>query len=204
MRGNLQRVRPPTRRRSTHALLVGLTTVLVACAPQAPTAGQAPTSPTPAAPATTTPASEPSPHEVSPTPTPTGLPDATRTVHVEGPERSAKTFHAEIAADPDTRRVGLMHRPSLPADAGMLFVYPDDTDGGFWMKNTLIPLTIAFATADGEIVAVLDMEPCEADPCPTYRPGASYRMALEVNAGALGAAEPGWRMEVDGGLPPAS
>ena len=61
----------------------------------------------------------------------------------------------------------------------------EDEDGGFWMNNTLISLSIAFAAADGTIVSILDMEPCEADPCEVYEPGATYRSALEVNQGAF-------------------
>ena len=67
----------------------------------------------------------------------------------------------------------------------MLFVFEEDVDFGFWMKNTLIPLSIAFADAGGEIVRILDMEPCEADPCTAYEPEATYRTALEVNQGAF-------------------
>jgi uncharacterized protein len=71
----------------------------------------------------------------------------------------------------------------LPDDAGMLFAFPADHDGGFWMKNTLVPLDIAYAEADGTIVAIEHMVPCEEDPCPTYEPGATYRVALEVPGG---------------------
>jgi uncharacterized membrane protein (UPF0127 family) len=91
----------------------------------------------------------------------------------------------EVADTPDEREVGLMNRPSLPEDAGMIFLFEDDTSGGFWMKDTLIPLSIAFTDAAGTIVTILDMEPCEADPCEIYDPGVSYRSALEVNQGAF-------------------
>jgi uncharacterized protein len=91
----------------------------------------------------------------------------------------------EVADSPEEREVGLMDRESLPADAGMLFVFEEDTATGFWMKNTLIPLSIAFVDAEGTIVSILDMEPCEADPCEIYNPGVSYRSALEVNQGAF-------------------
>ena len=53
------------------------------------------------------------------------------------------------------------------------------------MKDTLIPLSIAFAGEDGTILAILDMDPCEADPCEIYDPDVSYRSALEVNQGAF-------------------
>jgi hypothetical protein len=98
----------------------------------------------------------------------------------------------EVADSPGEREVGLMHRESLPADAGMVFLFEEDNGGGFWMKNTLIPLSIAFADAEGTIVSILDMDPCEADPCEIYDPGVPYRSALEVNQGAF----EGWGVQV--------
>jgi uncharacterized membrane protein (UPF0127 family) len=91
----------------------------------------------------------------------------------------------EIADTPELREKGLMGRTSLADDAGMLFQWPDDTANGFWMKDTLIPLSIAFVAADGRVLALLDMEPCRADPCPVYDPHVSYRMAVEANRGAF-------------------
>ncbi|HEU4449855.1 MAG TPA: DUF192 domain-containing protein [Gaiellaceae bacterium] len=91
----------------------------------------------------------------------------------------------EVADDPDERQVGLMHRESLPAESGMIFLFERDSSGGFWMKNTLVPLSIAFADGSGEILRILDMEPCETDPCEIYDPGVFYRSALEVNQGAF-------------------
>ncbi|MGH3011218.1 MAG: DUF192 domain-containing protein [Gaiellaceae bacterium] len=91
----------------------------------------------------------------------------------------------EIADSPEERQVGLMNRESLPEDAGMIFLFEEDETGGFWMKDTLIPLSIAFVAADGTIVRILDMEPCEADPCDVYEPGVFYLSALEVNQGAF-------------------
>ncbi|MGI8774692.1 MAG: DUF192 domain-containing protein [Actinomycetota bacterium] len=96
---------------------------------------------------------------------------------------TAKTIEVLIADDERERQHGLMYRERLPADKGMVFVFPGDASGGFWMKNTLIPLSIAFFSADGEILRILDMEPCEVDPCPTYNPGVTYSGALEVNMG---------------------
>lgn len=68
----------------------------------------------------------------------------------------------------------------------MLFLFADE--GGpvttrFWMKDTLIPLSIAFWDANGRIVAIRDMVPCTADPCATYGAPAPYVAALEVNRG---------------------
>jgi uncharacterized membrane protein (UPF0127 family) len=78
-----------------------------------------------------------------------------------------------------------MGRRSLAPNAGMVFLYAGDTDAGFWMKDTLIPLSIAFADEKGRIVSILQMTPCRADPCRVYRARAPYRVALEVNRGAF-------------------
>jgi uncharacterized membrane protein (UPF0127 family) len=91
----------------------------------------------------------------------------------------------ELAESPEERRQGLMGRESLADDAGMLFLYAEDHRGGFWMKDTPIPLSIAFLDESGTVLAILDMDPCEADPCPSYDPGVAYRSALEVNQGAF-------------------
>jgi uncharacterized membrane protein (UPF0127 family) len=92
----------------------------------------------------------------------------------------------EVADEPDEWRVGLMHRRSLARNAGMLFLFPRPTRGGFWMKNTLIPLSIAFLDGRGRILRIMVMTPCRADPCPTYDPKVAYRAALEVNRGSFG------------------
>jgi uncharacterized membrane protein (UPF0127 family) len=97
----------------------------------------------------------------------------------------ATTIAVELADTPAEREQGLMGRTSLPADAGMVFVYPEDHAGSFWMKDTLIPLSIAFYAVDGRILRILDMQPCKADPCPLYDPEVTYRGALEVNEGAF-------------------
>lgn len=106
-----------------------------------------------------------------------------------GPRVVIETGEGEVAVDVEVadsageRAVGLMNRESLPEDAGMIFVFPEEHAGGFWMKDTLVPLSIAFADADGRILRILDMEPCEADPCPSYDPGTEFEGALEVNQG---------------------
>jgi uncharacterized membrane protein (UPF0127 family) len=91
----------------------------------------------------------------------------------------------ELADSTDERRRGLMERESLPADAGMVFLFEGDHEGGLWMKDTLIPLSAAFLDRDGRVLRILDMEPCEADPCPVYDPGVSYVAAVEANLGAF-------------------
>lgn len=91
----------------------------------------------------------------------------------------------EIADTDKKRQHGLMFRDSLKEDAGMAFIFFEETDGAFWMKNTKIPLSIAFFDAEGAIVRILDMDPCTEDPCELYSPGVSYHGALEVNQGAF-------------------
>jgi uncharacterized protein len=100
-------------------------------------------------------------------------------------DAGATTIRVELADTPSERERGLMGRTSLSPDKGMLFVFGDDHHGPFWMKDTLIPLSIAFYGAGGRILRILDMPPCKADPCPLYDPGLAYRGALEVNAGAF-------------------
>ena len=91
------------------------------------------------------------------------------------------TFRPELALTQAARSRGLMGRKQAPAD-GMLFVFPRDTNGGFWMKDTLVPLTIVFFDASGVRVRKLAMAPCRRDPCPVYVPGRAYRFALELRA----------------------
>lgn len=91
------------------------------------------------------------------------------------------SFRPELALTPESRSLGLMHRRNAPAD-GMLFVFPRAESGGFWMKNTLVPLSIVFFDSRGQRVRRLSMTPCRRDPCPIYDPGKSYRFALELRA----------------------
>lgn len=89
----------------------------------------------------------------------------------------------KLADTAERREHGLMEVEDLPDGTGMLFVFDTERTGGFWMKNTLVPLDIAYADAGGEIVSILAMEPCVADPCDVYDPGAAYQVALEVPQG---------------------
>jgi uncharacterized membrane protein (UPF0127 family) len=96
------------------------------------------------------------------------------------------TVRLEVAADPATRARGLMEREEVPPGTGMVFLYPRDVAEAYWMKNTLVPLSIAFVAADGRVVSVAEMTPCKADPCPSYPPAGPYRYAVELAAGAFG------------------
>jgi uncharacterized protein len=117
-------------------------------------------------------------------------PAAARVVayRLEPAGRPAVRVRLEVAADPAARERGLMGRERLPAGTGMVFLFPADVQGAFWMKDTLVPLSIAFVAADGRVVGVREMVPCRADPCPLYQPAVPYRYAVELPAGAFRAA----------------
>lgn len=107
-------------------------------------------------------------------------------------------IRAEMAADFTARAQGLMHRKSLAANAGMLFVFDEEAIHCMWMKNTLIALSVAFLDERGTILNIADMEPhSEASHCAVRR----ARYALEMNRGWFAARgiKPGARL---GGLPP--
>jgi len=86
----------------------------------------------------------------------------------------------EVADSAEERTRGLMFREGLPEDEGMLFVFDGDTTSGFWMKDTLIPLSIAFLTSDGAIIDIQDLEPL--DVTLHYAPS-PHRWAVEANRG---------------------
>src|SRR5215216_6628842 len=90
------------------------------------------------------------------------------------------TVRLEVAADPAARARGLMGRTEVPEGTGMVFLYPRDVAEAYWMKNTLVPLSIAFVAADGRVVSVAEMTPCTADPCPSYPAAGLYRYAFEA------------------------
>jgi uncharacterized membrane protein (UPF0127 family) len=86
----------------------------------------------------------------------------------------------ELAYEPQTRAKGLMYRDSLSQNEGMLFVYPDSKPRSFWMKNTRMPLSIAFVNVDGTILQISDMKALSTKHT-RCKDEAMY--ALEVNKG---------------------
>ena len=89
--------------------------------------------------------------------------------------------------DPQRAR-GLMQvtDPTLGGYNGMLFRYDDDVEESFWMRNTPMPLSIAFIGSEGRLVSTADMVPCEDSPdCPNYPPAGPYRYSIEVPQGNL-------------------
>ncbi|MFZ5475542.1 MAG: DUF192 domain-containing protein [Myxococcota bacterium] len=110
------------------------------------------------------------------------------------------TVTVEVADDPGERERGLMYRDALGADAGMLFVYPEARERSFWMRNTKVPLSIAYLDSRGIVVHLADMTPHDESPVPSEAP-AQY--ALEMNRGWFAAH--GVKVgDVVTGLPPAS
>jgi len=101
---------------------------------------------------------------------------------------------AEVAATELTRTNGLMYRRMLPENRGMLFVFPYVSEQSFWMKNTYVPLSIAFIDEAGVIVSIADMKPLTTDPHPSLKPA---KYALEVNLGwfAKRGIKPGAKVE---------
>jgi len=95
---------------------------------------------------------------------------------------STVQISAQVAATPADRNRGLMGRKALGPDSGMLFLFPTPVKIGFWMKDTLIPLDIAFIS-HGRVIEVDTMTPCRVAPCPITTPALGYDQALEVNAG---------------------
>ena len=108
---------------------------------------------------------------------------------------------AEVASTPVQRPLGLMYRFSLPADRGMLFVFPAPQLQGFWMRNTYIPLSIAFIAADGTILNVEDMAPHDESRHFSRGP-ALY--ALEMRKGWFAERQLGPGTRVTGLPPPAT
>jgi uncharacterized membrane protein (UPF0127 family) len=118
-----------------------------------------------------------------------GLSAPSRAQEPQGPQAQLPTtqlsagihvIHAEVANTEDARRSGLMFRKALEANDGMLFVFEDPDLQCFWMRNTLLPLSIAFIGDDGEIVNIEDMAPETDDPHCSKK---QVRYALEMAQG---------------------
>ncbi len=188
--------KPPTSATTTLGTTPVATSVLPVPAVATPTAERAatPTVANPAAP-TAGPAAARVATPAAPTSGPTGPAATSAATPAASPSGSGPTapsaqittaagrqvvVRLEVADTPETRATGLSRRPSLPEDAGMLFVFPADGQAAFWMKDTLIPLSIAFISAEGRILEIRDMERLSED---LHRPAQPYRYALEVNQG---------------------
>lgn len=96
----------------------------------------------------------------------------------QGDARASVTV--ELAVTPGQRAQGLMYRRALDPDAGMLFIFPSGSRSGFWMRNTYVPLDIAYISADRVVLEVRRGTPLDET---VLTPAAPYRYVLEVNAG---------------------
>ena len=89
-------------------------------------------------------------------------------------------IRAQLAITPMQRQIGLMHRREMPSHEGMLFVFDEPSQQCFWMRNTFIPLSIAFLADDGTVVNLADMKPQSDDSHCSAKP---VRFVLEMNQG---------------------
>ena len=105
------------------------------------------------------------------------------TVELRG-DFGAARFSVEVADDGPERSLGLMHRESMPASAGMLFVYPAPQRAGFWMRNTLIPLDMIFADETGTVTRVHENAIPLDETVIDGGPGVQF--VLEINGGLAG------------------
>jgi hypothetical protein len=103
-------------------------------------------------------------------------------------------IEAEVAANDQHRQVGLMNRKTMPAQRGMLFVFQQERTHCMWMRNTLIPLSVAFIDADGYIINIENMQPQTED---NHCAKVPARYALEMNEGwfAQRGIKPGFRLQ---------
>ena len=97
---------------------------------------------------------------------------------------SGKVLQAEVMVRDEDRAMGLMFRPSLPLDRGMLFVFETADFHGIWMKNCRFPIDILWLDEQKKVVHVAEsVPPCKADPCPVYSPMRKAAYVVELNAG---------------------
>ena len=93
-------------------------------------------------------------------------------------------FRVEIADTPEKQALGLMFRRSLREGYGMLFVFANEAERSFWMKNTLVGLDMIFLNSDRQVVDMFQyVPPCQADPCPSYTSAFPARYVLEIAGG---------------------
>ena len=97
---------------------------------------------------------------------------------------SGTVLQVEVMVKDEDRAMGLMFRPSLPTDRGMLFVFERTDFHGIWMKNCRFPIDIVWLDEERSIVHVAEaVPPCKAEPCPVYNPLRRAAYVVELNAG---------------------
>ena len=95
-------------------------------------------------------------------------------------------FDVELAVKPSEQRRGLMFRERLDLDKGMLFIFKEEKEHSFWMKNTLIPLDIIWINNNKEVIFISESTlPCKEDSCPIILPIKKAKYVLEINGGMI-------------------
>lgn len=96
---------------------------------------------------------------------------------------SGRVLQGELMVSDEDRQMGLMFRPSLPADRGLLFVFENSDFHGIWMKNCRFPIDIVWLDENGKVVHVAEsVPPCRKDPCPVYLPQQRASYVVEIGA----------------------
>jgi len=97
---------------------------------------------------------------------------------------SGKVLQVEVMVKDEDRAMGLMFRPSLALDHGMLFLFENADFHGIWMKNCKFPIDILWLDEDKRVVHLAEsVPPCPGDPCPVYQPLRKASFVVELNAG---------------------
>jgi hypothetical protein len=97
---------------------------------------------------------------------------------------SGKVLQVEVMVKDEDRAMGVMYRPSLPQDHGLVFVFEASDFHGFWMKNCKFPIDMVWLDEAHRVVHVAEsVPPCQQDPCPVYSPMRRASFVLELNAG---------------------
>ena len=99
-------------------------------------------------------------------------------------------INVEFAQTPEEWQKGLMNRDSLPKNSGMLFVFSDEINRSFWMKDTLISLDVIFISSKGRVNEITTLDPCRGtEICQSYNSKTPAQYVLEINAGSTGNGE---------------
>jgi uncharacterized membrane protein (UPF0127 family) len=107
-----------------------------------------------------------------------------------------KQFTLEISNTDSTRETGLMYRDSMPADHGMIFVFPDPQTVSFYMKNTRIPLDIVFVDPAGKVISVHQMQPYVEYPTTDSESAVRWAIELNLNAASGAGVKPGDQLNI--------
>ncbi len=93
-------------------------------------------------------------------------------------------FEVDLAITEEERKEGLMFKESLDSDKGLLFVFGEEKESSFWMKNVSFPLDIIWIDKDKKVVHISkNTPPCQKEPCPRFKSGKKAKYVLEINGG---------------------